>query len=188
MFFLGALHCITSYITTLRKQGFSTLMTLFTCFCLHYVFLPRINHSLSVFKDAWNCHPLSTERNLSPLQLWMAGLAEQQAVLQAEVSWSVWYMCRVILVITYFPFCRTWHTTGSIGMAHFQTLRKLDLLKSHAYQTHWEEKTCRSSNTLFAPPHTVTIMELTSTVVLYNSFWINFMCNYFLCIKFEMCT
>ena len=55
-------------------------------FCLHYVFLPRINHALAVFKDAWNCHPLSTERNLSPLQLWMSGLAGQQPDLEAEVT------------------------------------------------------------------------------------------------------
>ena len=55
-------------------------------FCLHYVFLPRINHALSVFKDAWNCHPLSTEGNLSPLQLWMPGLAGQQPALKPEVN------------------------------------------------------------------------------------------------------
>ena len=55
-------------------------------FCLHYVFLPRINHALAVFKDAWNCHPLATEGNLSPLQLWMSGLARQQPALEPEVT------------------------------------------------------------------------------------------------------
>lgn len=54
-------------------------------FCLHYVFLPRVNRALAAFKDAWNCHPLSTEGNLSPLQLWMSGLAGQQPDLEAEV-------------------------------------------------------------------------------------------------------
>ena len=70
----------------LEETGLLNVDDAIHLFCLHYVFLPRINHSLSVFKDAWNCHPISTERNLSPLQLWMSGLAEQQAVLQAEVS------------------------------------------------------------------------------------------------------
>ncbi len=43
-------------------------------FTLHYVFIPRINHSLQQLLEAWNNHPLSTERNLSPLQLWISGL------------------------------------------------------------------------------------------------------------------
>ena len=46
-------------------------------FCLHYVFLPRINLALNLFKNAWNNHPLSTERNLSPIQLWISGLSRQ---------------------------------------------------------------------------------------------------------------
>ena len=41
-------------------------------FCLHYVFIPRINSSLLEFQSAWNQHPLSTENNLSPLQLYTA--------------------------------------------------------------------------------------------------------------------
>ena len=39
-------------------------------FCLHYVFIPRINRSLQAFSRAWQHHPLSTEGNLSPLQLY----------------------------------------------------------------------------------------------------------------------
>ena len=42
-------------------------------FCLHYIFIPRINESLSEFSRAWNLHPLSTASNHSPLQLWLAG-------------------------------------------------------------------------------------------------------------------
>ena len=42
-------------------------------FCLHYVFLPRINKSLSDFQGSWNNHPLSTEGNMSPLQLFVEG-------------------------------------------------------------------------------------------------------------------
>ena len=53
-------------------------------FCLHYIFIPRINRALSVFKEAWNCHPLSTARNLSPLQLWISGLAMQPAEEELE--------------------------------------------------------------------------------------------------------
>ena len=42
-------------------------------FCLHYVFMPRINVSLKAFHHAWNHHPLSTEGNQSPLQLYTQG-------------------------------------------------------------------------------------------------------------------
>ena len=44
-------------------------------FCLHYVFLPRIKHSVCQFMEAWNHHPLSSMNNLSPIQLWISGLS-----------------------------------------------------------------------------------------------------------------
>ena len=42
-------------------------------FCLHYVYLPRINRSIKEFTAAWNDHPLSSVRNLSSKQLWISG-------------------------------------------------------------------------------------------------------------------
>lgn len=45
-------------------------------FCLHYVFLPRINASLHSFQLAWNNHPLSTENNRSPIQIYMVDSLE----------------------------------------------------------------------------------------------------------------
>lgn len=41
-------------------------------FCLHYIFIPRINQALDAFKEAWNHHSLSTENNFSPMQLFTA--------------------------------------------------------------------------------------------------------------------
>lgn len=41
-------------------------------FALHYVFVPRINESLGAFQAAWNNHSVSTENNMSPLQLYTA--------------------------------------------------------------------------------------------------------------------
>ena len=43
-------------------------------FCLHYVYIPRINTHLQAWKDAWIKHPMRSEHNLSPEQLWTAGL------------------------------------------------------------------------------------------------------------------
>ena len=42
-------------------------------FCLHYVFIAKINARLEAFRQAWNQHPLSTEGNCSPLQLYTEG-------------------------------------------------------------------------------------------------------------------
>ena len=43
-------------------------------YCLHFVFLPRINKCLSEFMESWNHHALSTEGNMSPFQLLYEGL------------------------------------------------------------------------------------------------------------------
>ena len=38
-------------------------------FALQYIYLPRINLALRQFSEAWNNHALSTEGNMSPIQL-----------------------------------------------------------------------------------------------------------------------
>jgi hypothetical protein len=45
-------------------------------YCLHYIFLNRINSSLHMFCDGWNNHPLSSEHGRSPIQLWVYGLSQ----------------------------------------------------------------------------------------------------------------
>ncbi len=40
---------------------------------LHYVFVPRINHSLEEFVRSWNNHPIRTAGHKSPQQLFTAG-------------------------------------------------------------------------------------------------------------------
>lgn len=44
-------------------------------FSLHYIYLTRMNKALQQFTEAWNNHSLSTERNMSPIQLWIIGLS-----------------------------------------------------------------------------------------------------------------
>ncbi len=43
-------------------------------FALHYVYLPRINHSLDEFREGWNNHSVRTEHSSTPLQLYSAGM------------------------------------------------------------------------------------------------------------------
>lgn len=39
-------------------------------FCLHTVYIPQINRHLQLWKDAWIKHPLRSEHNFTPEQLW----------------------------------------------------------------------------------------------------------------------
>jgi hypothetical protein len=43
-------------------------------FALHHVPKLKINNSLNVFVQQWQHHPLSTERNLSPIKLFTKGV------------------------------------------------------------------------------------------------------------------
>ena len=49
-------------------------------FCLHAVFLPRINSALNSFVECWNNHPLSSEHNLTPNQLFIHGALSQDMI------------------------------------------------------------------------------------------------------------
>ena len=55
-------------------------------FAMHYVFLPRINMAIHQFVLAWNNHTLSSERNMSPVQLWISGLCSSPPVSTTEES------------------------------------------------------------------------------------------------------
>jgi hypothetical protein len=49
-------------------------------FCLHYVFLPRINQSLHAFVNAYSQHKIRTEHNQTPIQLWIKGQMQDTRV------------------------------------------------------------------------------------------------------------
>ena len=71
-------RCATSLYYRLfyfmEQQGYLNPLNEQHLFALHYVYLPRINRSLTLFKDAWNNHGIRTEHNRSPNQLFMEGL------------------------------------------------------------------------------------------------------------------
>ena len=47
-------------------------------FALDYVYLPRINRSIELFRNAWNHHSLRTAHHSSPLQLYTSGALRLQ--------------------------------------------------------------------------------------------------------------
>lgn len=58
---------------TLEEQGQLDLSSSVDLFCCHYVFVPRLQANLEIFREGWDNHSLRTEQNLTPNQLWEAG-------------------------------------------------------------------------------------------------------------------
>ena len=57
----------------LTDEGHLDVLNEVDMFCLHTIFLPRINESLAEFTASWNNHAISTERMRTPLQLFYTG-------------------------------------------------------------------------------------------------------------------
>ena len=56
-------------------------------FCLHYVFLPRVNKAIHGFVSSYNYHSLSSERNATPLQLFWAN----QCLIELHQNHQIYY-------------------------------------------------------------------------------------------------
>ncbi|MEQ2238673.1 hypothetical protein ILYODFUR_035583, partial [Ilyodon furcidens] len=48
-------------------------------FCLHFVYMPRIERATIEFRNQWNNHGLSTQNGQTPLQLWHTGVINNMA-------------------------------------------------------------------------------------------------------------
>ena len=59
------------YLEDLQLLDMSTDVSLF---CLHYIFIPRINRHLWEWKRAWINHPMTSMNSKTPMQLWTQGL------------------------------------------------------------------------------------------------------------------
>ncbi|XP_049329820.1 uncharacterized protein LOC125796836 [Astyanax mexicanus] len=58
---------------TLEEEGLLDPSNSLHLFCAQYVFLPRLQASLDAFTNGWNNHPIRTEGNSSPNQMWELG-------------------------------------------------------------------------------------------------------------------
>ena len=86
--FYGCTHLFYHLFHCLEDEFLLNIENQMHLYCLHYIFLPRINEALSLFTDAWNNHGLSTTRHLSPIQLWIMGLYQNHQNAQlTEVSY-----------------------------------------------------------------------------------------------------
>lgn len=84
--FGGCIFLFYELFHRLELSGFLNPSNDMELFCLHYVYIPRINRHLCDWVNAWDRHPLSTEAGRTPVQLWIGGLVSsgQMATLQQE--------------------------------------------------------------------------------------------------------
>lgn len=75
--FMGCVSLFYTLFYILEDMGILDPTNNTDLFALHYVFIPRINHSLDVFRQSYSHHRLRTARNRTPYQLWISGLAER---------------------------------------------------------------------------------------------------------------
>ena len=61
----------------MEAEGILSCLNVVDLFCLHTVFLPRINSALDSFVESWNNHPLSSSQNVTPNQLFIQGALQQ---------------------------------------------------------------------------------------------------------------
>ncbi|KAL3043287.1 hypothetical protein OYC64_003203 [Pagothenia borchgrevinki] len=61
---------------TLEEEGLLDISNTLHIFLVHFVFLPRLRSDLHTFTEGWNHHPLRTEGNMTPQQLWQLGLLQ----------------------------------------------------------------------------------------------------------------
>ncbi|XP_014679811.1 PREDICTED: uncharacterized protein LOC106819729 [Priapulus caudatus] len=65
----------------LERRGLLDLNDTVSLWCFWYIFLPRLQCQLDCFRDAWNNHPIRTERGRSPNQLFALRWQQVQEVL-----------------------------------------------------------------------------------------------------------
>lgn len=70
----GVLSLFYDLFRHLEIEGVLDPMCEINLYCLHFVFIPRINCALQQWMRAWNMHGMRSEHGQSPLQLWMTGL------------------------------------------------------------------------------------------------------------------
>ena len=72
-----AIHQFITLFNYLEDEGLLDPMDNVHLFALHYVYLGRINKCLSEFSMQYNNHPLRSEQNLFPYQLYYEGMMNE---------------------------------------------------------------------------------------------------------------
>ena len=74
--FSGCLSSFYQLFYFMKNSGILHVDSHLHIFALQYVYMPRIDQSLTAFRGAWNRHSIGTADNLSPIQLWVSGMLQ----------------------------------------------------------------------------------------------------------------
>lgn len=74
--YAGVLFFYSRIFQQLEDSGQLDILNDIHLYCLHHIYIPRIQNSLNEFVMQMNSRPVSSERNLSPLQMWQQGMLE----------------------------------------------------------------------------------------------------------------
>ena len=78
-------HIYHELFTFLEERGLLNVELQLDLWALHYVFVPRINRDLEMYREQWNRHGLRTEHHMTPMQLFVSrSLALQGSSLTAN--------------------------------------------------------------------------------------------------------
>ena len=113
----GCLVYFYDLFSFLEDHGYLNPLNDAHIFCLHHVYLARINDSLRIFCDAWNHHPMSSAGNCTPYQMWLTSPRQDDMVSQVMKA-----ACSIIVCVYYqsciiFWIYRILTCTPLIGMA-----------------------------------------------------------------------
>ena len=70
----GCVSFFYNFFYFMEDNGILNVCDDLDLYALHITFLPLIQHQLNQFKNGWANHSLRTERNHTPMQLWLMGL------------------------------------------------------------------------------------------------------------------
>ena len=74
----GCVCFFYTFFHFLEDIGVLDVNDLLDIYALQFVFLPIIQSQLDIFREGWAHHSLRTEKNKSPMQLWILGLSQMQ--------------------------------------------------------------------------------------------------------------
>ncbi|XP_057188903.1 uncharacterized protein LOC130553782 [Triplophysa rosa] len=83
--YIGVTSVYQNILRTMEENHQLDISNCIHLFCCHFVFLPRIQASLDDFSDGWDNHPMRTEQNLTPNQLWQVGQL-QNPIMDPEID------------------------------------------------------------------------------------------------------
>ncbi|XP_076842089.1 uncharacterized protein LOC143486124 [Brachyhypopomus gauderio] len=93
--------CVTSkyynMLQSLEKVQLLDVCSTEDLFTVHTVFLPKLKKDLECFVEGWNNHPIRTENNMTPEQLWIMGMRntninqpeDAEDIEEPDIDWDI---------------------------------------------------------------------------------------------------